>query len=180
MHLHIKGVGLITTPGPEDDAVPAQLISLRALIIDSGISADGLTPATSVGYIKIRFTGGEGASDWLAHQKRCLASACLVVRAERARTGARPWQPLGGLGLAEDHGLCRGVSRQGGSEPCRGPPGGHGRIRAPGPRSMMSGAKACSADGHVTLHQTIDGQRLHLCAPTLILFPHLLRSALVP
>ena len=38
--------------------VPAQPISLRANILDGGVSADGLTPSASLGGIKIKLLGG--------------------------------------------------------------------------------------------------------------------------
>ena len=36
VHLLVKGVGLVAPPGPDENAVPAQPISLRALILDGG------------------------------------------------------------------------------------------------------------------------------------------------
>ena len=84
-HLLVKGVAIAPEAGGDDDmsedVVPAQPISLRANILDGGLSADGLSPSTSIGTIKLRCAG-----DY--RTKGGLWYAPSLVSAERAATAA--------------------------------------------------------------------------------------------
>ena len=70
VHLLVKGVGLVAPPGPDENAVPAQPISLRALILRWG-PLGGWADAVHLRWLyKLRFAANQSMDgDWRIQPK---------------------------------------------------------------------------------------------------------------
>ena len=99
-HFLVKGVAFHEDADNDEwtSVVPAKPISLRAEILNGGVSADGLTPLASVGGIKIRLGAGVGrvkAGVWYAP---LLVSQILAEEADSADSSAGPSSAAGPWG----------------------------------------------------------------------------------
>lgn len=100
VHLMVRGVAL-GADAPDDvsdgdeameEPVPAQPIATRALILDGGVSSDGLTPSASVGQIQIKGAGDHRTKNgiWYAPSLVAAQRAKEAAEAADARDGAWP------------------------------------------------------------------------------------------